>query len=160
MKITFRHILILLLALPLPAFALCAQCACTVSATGVNFGRYNPLAGSNLNDTGNVHISCGGGVGMVAYTIQLSRGMYGTGFSPRQMGSGSRRLNYNLYTDPAHATIWGDGSSATGFISDSLSVLRAGSSRDYIVYGRMPARQTSAAVGSYSDTITFTIVYQ
>ncbi len=153
-------ILVLLLALPLPASAMCVQCSCTVSATGVNFGRYNPLAGSNLDDTGTVHISCGAGVGMVAYSIQLNRGIYSAGFSPRQMGSGSSRLNYNLYTDPGHTTIWGDGSSATGFISDSLSVLRAGSSRDYIVYGRMPARQTSTAVGSYSDTITFTIIYQ
>ncbi len=160
MKHTLRHVLILLLALPLPVSASCPQCTCTVSATGVYFGAYNPFAGPNIDDTGNVHVTCGGGVGTVAYTIQLSQGTYGTGFSPRRLGSGSNRLRYNLYIDPTHTTIWGNGNSGTGFISDSLSVLRTGSSRDHIVYGRIPAHQTSAAVGSYSDTITFTIIYQ
>lgn len=160
MKSTLRHMLILLLALPLPASAACALCTCTVSASGVSFGTYNPLSGANVEDSGDVRISCGGAVGTVAYTIQLSRGIYSAGFSPRQMGSGSNRLNYDLYTSPAHVTIWGDGSSATGFISDSLSVLLAGSSRDHIVYGRIPARQTSAVAGGYGDTITVTVIYQ
>ncbi|HEY6095285.1 MAG TPA: spore coat protein U domain-containing protein, partial [Gallionellaceae bacterium] len=88
------------------------------------------------------------------------RGIYSAGFSPRQMGNGGNRLNYELYTGPAHTTIWGDGSSATAFISDTLSVLPGGASRDHIVYGRIPARQTSAAVGGYSDSITITVNYQ
>lgn len=150
----------LLLALPLPAPAACALCTCTASATGVAFGRYNSLSGASVEDTGDVRISCGGDVGTVAYAIQLNRGIYSTGFSPRQMGSGSSRLNYDLYTSPAHVTIWGDSSSATGFISDSLSVMLGGSSRDYIMYGRIPARQISAAAGGYSDIITVTVIYQ
>ncbi len=160
MKNIFRHILILLLALPFPALAACARCTCTASATGVAFGPYNPFSGSNVENTGNVRINCGGGVGTVAYTIQLSRGVYSAGFSPRRMGSGANRLNYDLYSDPAHTTIWGDGSSATSVVSDALSVLREGSSRVHTVYGRIPARQTRAVVGRYSDTITFTIIYQ
>ncbi len=160
MKKTLPHILILLLALPLPASASCALCTCTVGATGVSFGTYKPFSGLNAEDTGNVRISCGGGVGTVGYTIQLSRGAYSAGFNPRQMVSGGHRLNYNLYTDPAHITIWGDGSSATGLVSDSFSVLLAGSGRNHVMYGRIPARQTSAAVGSYSDTIMVTLIYQ
>jgi len=155
-----RHIFILLLALPLPAWASCALCTCTVNATGVSFGTYSPLSGLNAENTGSVRLSCGGGGGTVGYTIRLSRGMYSAGFSPRCMSNGRGRLNYELYIDPAHTTIWGDGSSATAFISDSLGVRPAGSSRNHVVYGRIPARQTSAAVGSYSDTITITIIYQ
>lgn len=160
MKNTLRHVLFLLLALPIPGFASCALCTCMATATGVSFGRYSPFSAFNADDTGSVRIYCGGGVGTVAYTIQLSRGTYSTGFSLRRMGSGSNRLNYNLYTDPAHTIIWGDGNSGTGFISDSLGVLRSGSGRDHVVYGRIPAHQAAAAVGSYSDTVTFTIIYQ
>ncbi len=161
MKNALRHILMIpLLALPLPASASCALCTCTVSATGVSFGTYKPFSGTNVEDTGKVRMSCGGGVGTVGYTIQLSRGIYSAGFSPRRLGSGSNRLNYNLYTDPAHTTIWGDGSGGTSVVADSLSVLKGGSSRAHTVYGRIPARQTWAVVGRYSDTITFTIIYQ
>lgn len=160
MKNLFRHILILLLALPFPALAACARCTCTASATGVFFGTYNPFSGSNAEDTGSVRIDCGGGVGTVAYTIELNRGLYSAGFSPRRLSSGGNRLNYNLYTNPARTTIWGDGSGGTSVVSDSLSVLKGGSSRAHTVYGRIPARQTWAVVGRYSDTITFTIIYQ
>lgn len=160
MKNLLRQIFILLLALPLPVSAACALCTCTVSATGVSFGTYNSFSPSSVEGTGDVRIGCGGDVGTVAYTIQLNRGLYSAGFGQRQMGSGGNRLNYDLYTSPARATIWGDGSSATGFISDLLNVLLGGSSRNHIVYGRIPARQTSAVVGGYSDTITITVIYQ
>lgn len=160
MKNTLRHLTILLLALPLPALAACAQCACTASATGVAFGTYNPFSGLNADDTGSVRISCMGGPGAAAYSIQLSRGLYGAGFGSRRMGSGGNRLNYDLYTDPAHTTVWGDGSGGSGFVSDSLSVLLAGSARNYPVYGRIFARQRYAAVGAYTDTITITVTYQ
>ncbi len=156
MKNFLRHLLILLLALPLPATAACALCTCTVSATGISFGTYNPLSGSNRDDTGNVRISCSGGVGTVAYTIRLNR--TSAGFS--RMVSGNHRLVYELYTDPAHTIVWGDGSNGTGVISGTLDVSRMGSSSSHAVYGRLPGRQTSAAVGSYSDTLTFTLVYQ
>lgn len=154
------YVLVLLLALPQLAWALCPLCKCSVNATGVSFGKYNPFSALSAENTGTVRIDCGGAAGTVAYTIQLNRGMYGAGFSPRQLGSGGNRLNYDLYLNPAHTIIWGDGSAATGFISDTLNVLLRGTSRDYPVYGRIPARQRSVAAGSYSDIITFTVDYQ
>ncbi|HEY5995210.1 MAG TPA: spore coat U domain-containing protein [Gallionellaceae bacterium] len=160
MKNPLHPIMILLLALPLPASAACVTCTCNVSASGVSFGTYNPISGSNAENAGNVRINCGGAAGTVNYTIQLNQGIYSSRFSPRQMGSGSNRLNYDLYTDPAHTIVWGDGSAATGFISGSLNVLPQGSSRDHIVYGRIPARQKLAGVGGYGDTITITVTYQ
>lgn len=152
--------LILGLALPLSAKAACPQCACTVSATGMSFGRYNPLAPSSTDDTGDIRISCGGGAGSVAYTIQLSPGIYSSGFRPRRMGNGNSRLAYNLYTNAAHTIVWGDGSGGTGIVSGLLDVSGAGASREHIVYGRIPTGQTAAGVGSYNDVVMFTIVYQ
>lgn len=160
MQCARRTALVALLALPLPALASCARCTCAASATGVAFGRYSPLAATNADYTGNIRVSCGGGIGSVAYTIQLSRGVYGSGFRPRRMGSGNNRLDYNLYTNAARTIVWGDGSGGTGVVSGLLDVSSAGASREHVVYGRVPAGQTSAAVGGYSDTIMFTILYQ
>jgi spore coat protein U-like protein len=152
--------LVLLLAPPLPAMASCGSCTCAVSATGVSFGRYSAQEPQSTDDTGNIRVSCGGGVGSVAYTIQLSPGIYGNGFRPREMGNGANRLGYNLYADAAHTAIWGDGSNGTSVVSGLLDVSAAGSSREHVVYGRIPAGQTSVAVGNYSDTIMFTVIYQ
>lgn len=160
MQRALRAALFALLALPLPALASCATCTCAVSATGVSFGRYSPLAPASTDDTGEIRISCGGGFGSVAYTIQLGRGIYGAGFRPRRMGNGNSRLDYNLYANAAHTIVWGDGSGGTGAVSGMLDVARAGSSREHVVYGRVPAGQRAAAVGNYSDTVVFTIIYQ
>lgn len=160
LKYALSTVLLLLMVLPLPAMAACPQCACTVSSTGVSFGRYNPLTPSNTDDTGYIRVSCGGGNGSVAYSIQLSPGIYGSGFHPRRMGNGANRLAYNLYADAAHTAVWGDGSGGTSTVSGSLDVSSAGASRQYVVYGRLPPGQTSAAVGTYSDSIMFTIIYQ
>jgi spore coat protein U-like protein len=154
-------LLLLLLALPLPSSALCVGCTCTASATGVVFGTYNPF-GSNVDATGNVHLQCNGilTLGTVDYSIALNKGIYGTGFEPRQMGLAANRLNYNLYTSNGYGTIWGDGSGVTQVVSDSITIPPLGSnSVDHTIYGRLPGSQTSAAVGSYSDTITVTVTY-
>lgn len=152
-----------LLALPLPASALCVGCVCTVTATGVAFGSYNPLTGPDVDAAGNVHLSCTGvlAIGTVDYSIALNKGIYSTGFEPRQMGLAAHRLDYNLYTSNSYGTIWGDGTGVTQVVSDSITIPPLGSnSVDHAVYGRIPASQTSAAVGSYSDTITVTVTYQ
>jgi spore coat protein U-like protein len=148
-----------LLALPLPASALCLGCTCTASADVVSFGTYNPL-GSNVDAAGNVRVTCSGLVGLtINYSIALNKGVYSASFSPRQMGSGINRLNYNLYTSNSYGTIWGDGTGGSGDISDSYIILLSSTSRDYPVYGRIPGSQTSTKPGSYSDLITVTVTY-
>lgn len=163
MKNRLRYLLVMLLALPLPALALCLGCSCTVTATGVAFGSYNPFSFSDVSAAGNVHLRCTGilAVGVVDYDIFLNKGVWGAGFpAARQMNSGGNRLNYNLYTSSGYGTIWGDGTGGTAIVSDSITIPPLGSNTvDHQVYGLIPARQTSTAVGSYSDTITVTVTY-
>lgn len=152
--------LLLLLALPLPAAALCLGCSCSATATGVSFGTYIPL-GSNVDAAGNVRVTCSGLVGLtISYNIALNKGVYSASFSPRQMGSGINRLNYNLYTSNGYGTIWGDGTGGSGDISDSYILLLGTVNRDYPVNGRIPGSQTTTKPGSYSDLITVTVTYQ
>jgi spore coat protein U-like protein len=131
---------------------------CTVQASGVNFGIYDPFNSTPTDATGTASVTCSALASvLVSYTIRLSTGGSGS-YASRTLTSGSYTLNYNLYTSAAHAAIWGDGSAGTSTVSDSYLLEIGSVTRDYPVYGRIPAAQ-NAAVGTYSDTITVTVDY-
>ena len=131
---------------------------CNVSATDVAFGTYNPTNSSSTNATGIIHVSCTGLIGLLVQTnISLNTGGSGS-YSPRKMSSGANLLNYNLYKEASHTTVWGDGTGGTGIITDSFLIVLFGTSKDYTIYGSIPAGQYVAA-GSYTDTITVTVEF-
>lgn len=139
---------LMLCALSMAAAAPAARAVtCSVSAVAVSFGSYNPFASQPLDGTGSVSVQCDAST---SYTIALGPGS-GT-FASRQMQSGANVLDYNLYTDAAYSSIWGDGSSGTATVAGS------GTSGTYTVFGEIPALQ-NASVGSYSDSITVTVTY-
>jgi spore coat protein U-like protein len=126
---------------------------CSISAvTGVAFGNYNVYAAAALDSAGSVSVRC-----LLALTVQvqLNSGMHGT-FAARAMDSGAGLLTYNLYTTAARTVVWGDGSQSTSFITLVLSLLNL--SQNVPIYGRIGAQQ-NVAVGSYTDTVTITIIF-
>jgi len=147
--------------LPQNSWALCLGCSCNVqSASNIAFGNYSPFSGSNIDITGEIRVRCTSLVGLFAsIDLKLSTGA-SSSYAPRTMMSGSNTLNYNLYTNSSRTTIWGDGTSGTSIVTNSFTLLAltAFTTSD-TVYARLPAGQTSAAVGSYSDTITLTVEY-
>lgn len=112
----------------------------------VGFGAYDPLASRPLDGVGKVQVNCDAAVG---FSVSLGAG--GGTFEARTLSAGSAELGYNLYTDAARATVWGDGISG-----DSVS--SSGTLVDLPIYGRIPALQNIPA-GSYADTITVTVSY-
>lgn len=133
---------------------------CDTSASGVAFGTYPPFSASPTDSTGTVTVTCTPTVLglLVSYTIALSTGNSGN-YAARSMSSGASTLNYQLYTDAARSTVWGDGSAGTATISDGYTIdLLAPVTRNYTVYGRIPALQP-ANPGAYSDTIVVTVTY-
>jgi spore coat protein U-like protein len=68
------------------------------------------------------------------------------------MRSGANVLNYNLFTDPTHLSMWGDGSGGTAIVAGSGT----GSVTNVPVYGRVPGSQ-SVPSGSYADDIVITV---
>jgi spore coat protein U-like protein len=75
------------------------------------------------------------------------------------MQLGSTKLNYNLYSDGARLTVWGDGTGGTSTVSSGPFNLSGSTyNKDYIVYGRIPA-QTGLGAGSYLDTVVITLTY-
>ena len=71
------------------------------------------------------------------------------------MTSGSNLLSYNLYTDSARTSVWGDGTGSTNTIGGTGT----GGSQAVTVYGRVSLGQTGVPAGSYADTVAVTITY-
>ncbi|KGI77288.1 hypothetical protein LF63_0111470 [Oleiagrimonas soli] len=128
----------------------------SASATAVNFGVYDPASGNADQSSGTVTVSCGIPLDVLpSFTISLSRGQAAS-YAPRRMASGANTLSYNLYTDAARATVWGDGSAGTSTVTRSGTLLLG--SVSLTVYGAVPTGQY-VAPGSYADTITVTVSY-
>jgi spore coat protein U-like protein len=134
---------------PASASALCTSFS--VTATALDFGVYDPAAGTPVSATGTVAVRCGIGV-LPAFAVVLSKG--GGSYEQRTMTKGADRLDYNLYADAAHMMIWGDGTSGT--IVQSLTGIITLGTTDYTVYGLIAAGQYPAP-GAYGDTITVTV---
>jgi spore coat protein U-like protein len=90
----------------------------------------------------------------VSYTVALSTG--NGSYTQREMKSGSHILDYNIYTNSGHTTIWGNGSS--GNSTNSGSFTASGGNTSFTAYGEVPA-QAGPASGSYTDSITVTVTY-
>lgn len=145
----------LLLTAFLAVLACNAHGACTVTTSGINFGTYDALSSTALDMNGQIIISCTNFL-QIVYT-EIGRSSYSGAFNPRQMrlATGSDLMNYNLYTDAARSTIWGDG---TGGTSRILRLVFRNNPVTLTVYGRIPAGQ-DISVGTYNDTLIATIEY-
>jgi spore coat protein U domain-containing protein, fimbrial subunit CupE1/2/3/6 len=124
--------------------------SCTISTTSVNFGSYNVFTGSATDSTGTVTIDCNGGAHNIVVT--LSKGA-SSSFNPRTMTKGSEALSYNLFSDAARTSIWGDGSGGTSTYTNANP---PNAPFNVTVYGRVPAGQDVSA-GVYSDTVSAVI---
>lgn len=127
------------------------EAGCTISTTGVSFGSYDVYSASALDSTGSVTYNCG--LGTILISVDISKGA-SAAFDPRTMQNGVNALNYNLYTDAARSTIWGDGTAGTSQYSATLPPLNTDVT--VTVYGRATALQDVAA-GAYADTVVVTV---
>lgn len=129
-----------------------AAVRCSVTTVGVAFGIYDVFSATPLISAGSVSVRCVGlGTGIELVSVSLSTGGSGS-FHPRTLFRGSDRLNYNLYLDPGHSQIWGDGTGGTlrqVSVSNNQPVTLT-------IFGRIPPGQDVSA-GTYSDTIITTI---
>ena len=118
-----------------------------VSISSMNFGSY---LGTDTYGTGAMSVNCNLGTN---YTISLGTGGSGT-YNPRQMNNMSALLLYNLYTDNAYTTIWGNGTGGSGIVNG----IGTGGDQNYTVYGKIFSGQNDPA-GGYSDNVITTIDY-
>ncbi len=126
--------------------------SCTVDNTGdMAFGTYAPLSGLDAETSIDIQITC---TNQTPFSAAMNTGLNGTNFN-RQMTNGATPLNYNIYTENTHTDVWGDGTNSTHIVAD----FGTGSMVAYTAYGLVPASQTGAESGSYTDQITVTVTY-
>jgi spore coat protein U-like protein len=138
---------------------------CSVTASGVAFGTYDPSIGAADDSTGSIVVICTytgpGGSDTANYTVTLSTGTSGS-FAPRKLAAGRSQLDYNLYWDAARTQVWGNASSGTAIITGSLKVGPGVGNRTrtatHVIYGRIPQLQ-DADTGDYSDLIQVTLTF-
>jgi spore coat protein U-like protein len=133
-----------------------AHAACTVSATGVNFGNYDAFVATPRDSTGSVTVVC---TQRREQNVVVTIGASATsgGFFPRMMKHSSRpdRLNYNVYTNSSRSSIWGDGTAGTTTVR--LRRVRRNRPIRTTIYGRIPPGQNVSS-GTYSDRLTVTVM--
>lgn len=130
--------------------------SCSTSAADLSFGNYDPLAALPTAGTTTVTVTCSL---LAPYSIGLAIGTNGAAINNRKMkitGGGSDLLQYGLYRDLSHTLNWGV---TTGLGGDTLNLVGTGIAVGSTVFGVIPAGQTGASVGSYTDTITVTITF-
>lgn len=131
---------------------------CSVATVPVAFGAYSPLSGTARESVGSVGVSCSDvASATVGYSISLSPGT-GT-YTSRVLTSGAHSLGYNLFVDSARTLVWGDGTGGSSSVGDSYTLAVSPTLRSYPVYGRIPAGQSHARVGSYGDSVTVTVSF-
>lgn len=127
--------------------------SCSVVATDLAFGVYDPSAADN-DKTSTVTVTC---TKTTPYDIGLNAGVNGGGtVTTRQMldAVSSDKINYSLFSNAGRTVNWGETVS-----TDTVHVASAtGASEPHTVYGKIATGQYVTA-GSYSDTITVTVTY-
>jgi len=134
-----------------------AQAAtCTMGASDLVFGNYRVNSATDVDSTATVSLNCvdDGSSTAVSYSIAISGGA-STNPADRAMGGGA--LHYNVYTDVARTTVWGDGSGGSVEVADSIPAPGTGNAT-HTAHGTIPAGQAPAP-GAYGDTLTITISY-
>jgi len=127
---------------------------CLVTANNLTFST--PYDGVTDNDsTTTVDVKC---TKNTAYTVQANAGATtGSTLLARLMNFSTDYMQYNLYTDLGHTTIWGDTTDGTVVFSGTGAGM--GTTQSYTVYGRIPAGQ-NLMPGTYTETaITVTVIY-
>ena len=127
------------------------QAVCDVTATDLDFGTYTAQGSTPLQGTTLLRATC---TPNTTYHIGLDQGQSpGATVNQRKLVSGANNLNYQLYSDSARTTIWGNTSG-----TDTVTGVGNGIAVDHTVFGAVPAAQVVPA-GDYGDTITVRIYY-
>lgn len=122
---------------------------CRVAIHGdVAFGGYDVFSPAARHATMRIRVDC---PQSAAPQIAISRGNSPT-FGARELRSGNDVLRYNLYVDPGHRIVWGDGTEGTRVHG------AASGNAEVTVYGRISPGQ-DVSPGSYSDSLVVTVFF-
>jgi spore coat protein U-like protein len=123
---------------------------CTIVSTSTLAFPTQTFMAGNVDQTTTLQVQC---TNTTPYNIGLDAGTgSGATVTTRKMTSGANTINYSLYSDSGHSTVWGN---TVG--TNTVAATGNGSPISYTIYGRVP--QQTPVPGSYADTITVTVTY-
>ncbi len=132
--------------------------SCTIGASTLNFGSD---AGTSLLTTAltantTVSVTCTNGS---PYAIGMGQGSYYS--SGNRMENGTNYIPYALYQNSSLTTPWTTAASSTTCTTTGDCYLGTGNgtAQTVTIYGQVPTVAVAPAPGSYSDTVTMTIMY-
>ncbi len=127
---------------------------CAVTATDLIFGNYSSVSATPADTTSTVTAICTAGI---AYTLAADPGTGAGATEAARSMTGivtGGALNYLMYTNAGHTTLWGDGTLGTTTFGGTAALVP----QNYTVFGRAPALQHPAA-GLYADLVTVTLTF-
>lgn len=134
----------------LPVQASILPVCLTATATTLSFVNYTPSTQNTAQAT--VTITCLLGT---SYTIALNAGTTSGGtITQRLLSDGAgNTLQYNIYSNSNHTTLWGDGTTGSTMAGSGALLPQT-----YTAYGVMPSGQTLNSMSVlYTDTVTITV---
>jgi len=133
-----------------------ARADCEVQSSGIVFPAYDVYATQPLDAVGTLQFKCSPEQKNATPTVRLTLGAAPDGTFVRRMKNDGDTLRYNLFVDPYHTAVWGDGTEGTmAYIAACCPV---GKFSDVKVYARIPAGQDVSA-GTYVDSMLVTIEF-
>ncbi len=129
---------------------------CEISATPLNFGSVDGVAGQIRQSTATLTVVCrtGDTAANVSYQILMDSP---AGDAQRQMSAGEHNTGYQLYTSGSYQQVWSN--TGGGVISDSYSLAAdATVSRNYTIYAKMKTDR-AASPGTYTANLAVQLIY-
>jgi spore coat protein U-like protein len=128
--------------------------SCRIRSPGIEFGPYSALDPFPTMYIGRIDVDCRGTTAGVL-RVTISSGRSGNPVD-RTLSAGTSQLHYNLYVDPAHRLVAGDGTTGTVAL---VPLLRSfGGRNTFRVYAVIPPRQAVPA-GDYADYLTIEVEF-
>ncbi len=131
---------------------------CIVTTTALTFPQSSFLS-ANIAATGALNVQC---TNSTPYAIGLDYGSYASGTQRRMYSSATGQyISYGLYTNAGHTQPWASAASSTSCTNGTGTCYLGtgtGAVQSVTVYGLVPP-QTSQPAGTYSDTVTVTVMY-
>ncbi|WP_072392702.1 spore coat protein U domain-containing protein [Hyphomicrobium sp. CS1GBMeth3] len=128
---------------------------CNGGITNIDFGNIDVTANTSFPATGTYSITCTAIASAVRTCPNINAGTGGgsaTG-DPRYMTNGANQLQYNLFTDPSHTTVWGSRLWAlTAPATDITLVILGQGSASRTIYAQIPAGQQTLPPGTYTSS--------
>ena len=131
--------------------------SCSINTTPMAFGAYNGV-GANasiaLEATATVISTCTSGAeALITMNAGTSAGSGSASAPVRRLTAGtSKYLDYQVYSDVARDTVWGN------TVPTGVALNGTGSAQTLTVYGSIPSAQM-VPQGDYNDQIVVTITY-